>query len=332
MNDQILLEIRDLKKYFPARGGSLGSRKWIRAVDGVSFVINQGETLGLVGESGCGKTTLMNVVLLLERATAGQVIFNGIELFKLKAGDLRKMRKDIQVVFQDPFWSLNPRLLVRDIVSEPLRVHLRLTQKELLRKVGELLEMVGISKTAIYKYPHEFSGGERQRIAIARALALKPKLLILDEPLSSVDVLSQTQILVLLRELKQKLDFTVILVSHDLSVVNYLSDKIAVMYLGEIVEIGPVKDVFRAAANPYTQALLRAVPNPEAEGIDSIFALEGEVPSAINPPPGCRFHTRCPSVMDICRVQKPPMVKLNTNHEASCWMLVEPKQIEELAV
>ena len=316
-----LLRVKDLKKYFPVRGGLFSPRAWVRAVDGVTLELEQGEILGLVGESGCGKTTLVNVILRLEEPTSGQVIFNGQDIFNLSQHDLRRLRKDVQIVFQDPFWSLNPRLLVRDVVGEPIRVHLKPPQDELVEKVEELLDMVGIPPESVYKYPHEFSGGERQRIAIARALALRPKLVVLDEPTSAIDILSQAQILTLLKDLKRKLGLTYVLISHDLGVVNYMADRIAVMYLGKIVEYGPAADVFEKAAHPYTQALFSAIPDVDTEGMDSIITLEGEVPSAINPPQGCRFHTRCPVAKEICRREEPPRVRLGEGHEASCFFL-----------
>jgi len=324
--NQAVLAIKNLKKYFPVYSGFPSRvRDWIKAVDGVTLNIKKGETLGVVGESGCGKSTLVNTILRLEQPTSGEVILEGENVFCLNKKEMSQLRKKIQIVFQDPFWSLNPRWLIKDIVGEPLRVHLNLSLGELLSKVEKLLEMVGIPKTALYKYSHEFSGGERQRIAIARALALEPDFIILDEPTSSIDVFSQDQILKLLEKLKEEFELTYILISHDLSVVKSMADKIAIMYLGKVVEYGPAKEVFENPVHPYTNALFKAIPDSNTKDIDSIIALEGEVPSAINIPSGCRFHTRCPVALEICHKKEPPVIKLSEEHETTCFLLKKMK-------
>lgn len=303
---ECLLQVSHLKKHFPVKSEFKNVKNLtVKAVDDVSFSINKGEILGVVGESGCGKSTLVNTILLLHKPTDGQVLFNGEDIFSLSKEDLRKARKNVQIVFQDPFWSLNPRWLVKDIIGEPLKVHEKLTADEYLTKVQTLMETVGLHPDDAFKYPHEFSGGQRQRIAIARALSVSPKLVVLDEPTSAIDVVSQSQVLKMLDQLKKEMKLTYIMISHDLSVVNYMSDKIIVMYLGKIVEFGSSQKIFSDPKHPYTIALFNAIPKLDTGSVDNLAVIKGEIPSAINPPKGCRFHPRCESCMEICTAEEP---------------------------
>lgn len=303
---ECLLQVSRLKKHFPVKSEFKNVKNLtVKAVDDVSFSINKGEILGVVGESGCGKSTLVNTILLLHKPTDGQVLFNGEDIFSLSKEDLRKARKNVQIVFQDPFWSLNPRWLVKDIIGEPLKVHEKLTADEYLTKVQKLMETVGLHPDDAFKYPHEFSGGQRQRIAIARALSVSPKLVVLDEPTSAIDVVSQSQVLKMLDQLKKEMKLTYIMISHDLSVVNYMSDKIIVMYLGKIVEFGSSQKIFSDPKHPYTIALFNAIPKLDTGSVDNLAVIKGEIPSAINPPKGCRFHPRCESCMEICTAEEP---------------------------
>ena len=316
---ETILEIKDLKKFYPVNEGFFSrGTEYVKAVDGVSLSIEKGVILGIVGESGCGKTTLVNTILNLIKPTSGKVIFNQKDMFALSKKELRKIRRDIQIVFQDPFWSLDPRMLIKDIIGEPLDVQTKMKSREKLEKVRELLKLVGLPEQATFKYAHEFSGGQRQRIAIARALALQPKLVVLDEPTSSIDIISQAQILDLLLKFKSKFNLTYILISHDLSVVNYLADKIAVMYLGKIVEFSDSQMIFENPKHPYTKALFAAIPDIDMDDIENIVTLEGNVPSAINPPSGCRFHTRCPIAQEICSQDDPPVKTLNDKRIIAC--------------
>lgn len=321
IEEEVLLDVVNLKKYFPIGEGFMSKPKaYVKAVDDVSLKIKKGEVLGIVGESGCGKSTLVNTILHLYNSTSGEVILDGQNIYSLNKKESREMRKKIQIVFQDPFWSLNPRWLIKDIIAEPISVHEKIESAELLNRVFELLEMVGIDKDAAYKYPHEFSGGQRQRIAIARALAVNPDLVVLDEPTSSIDVFSQTQILNLLADLKEKFKLTNILISHDLGVVQKMADNIAIMYLGKVVEYGNSDQIFKEPLHPYTKALFNSIPTLEINSVKELVTIEGNVPSAINPPDGCRFHTRCPKVMDRCKIDIPEVITLSGGHQVSCLL------------
>lgn len=317
-----LMEIRGLTKDFPVRGGTLGRVTGrVRAVDGVDLDIYAGEVLGLVGESGCGKTTLTRLILRLIEADGGSIRFDGQDVLSASPSELHDLRKQIQVVFQDPYASLDPRATVGDSIAEGLRAH-GSPKSFRTRRVGELLEMVGLDTAVARRFPHEFSGGQRQRIGIARALALEPRLLIADEPVSALDVSIRSQILNLLRDLQRELGLTVLFVSHDLAVVEHLCDRAAVMYLGQIVEIGERAELFDHPQHPYTQALLSAVPIADPEGRDARerIVLAGDVPSPANPPSGCRFHPRCPIAVDVCTIEPPMLRAMSPTHLASCHL------------
>ena len=307
-----LLSVRDLRTYFPVRGGVFSRvRAQVKAVDGVSFAVRRGKTLGLVGESGCGKTTVGRTVLRLIPATGGSVYFDRLDVFNLRREELRALRRRMQIIFQDPVGSLNPRMTVGTIVGEALTVHGIARGRERNRRVGKLLERVGLSASHMSRYPHEFSGGQRQRIGIARALALDPDLIICDEPISALDVSIQSQILNLLNDLQEELELGYLFIAHNLAVVEHFSDDVAVMYLGKIVEIATAEAIYRNPKHPYTQALLSAVPQPDPESQRSRIILGGEVPSPIDPPPGCAFHPRCPLADEQCRQATPRL----TGHE-----------------
>ncbi len=321
LNKPVLLNVKDLKKYFPVKAGLFRKpTAFVRAVDGVSFQINKGETLGVVGESGCGKSTLARSVLRLYQPTAGQVIFNDIDILKLAAHQLRQVRQNMQIIFQDPFSSLNPRLTVGQIIRESLDIHSWKTKAERKVRVEELIEIVGLTKRHLKRYPHEFSGGQRQRIGIARALALRPQLVICDEPVSALDVSIQSQILNLLKKLQIDFDLTYIFIAHDLSVVKHVSDRVAVMYLGKIVETATSSQLYAEPLHPYTQALLSSIPEPNPHLKKEGILLKGDVPSPSNPPPGCRFHTRCRHCMDICTQQEPATIEIHPEHGVACHL------------
>lgn len=316
-----ILQVEHLKKYFPVqKSGILGKKDIsVKAVDDISVSIRQGETLGIVGESGCGKSTLVNTVMLLHMPTSGKVSIFGKDIEKLSVSELRNSRKQVQIVFQDPYWSLDPRWLVKDIIGEPIKVHEKLSTDEYVKTVQEMAELVGLKKEDIFKYAHEFSGGQRQRIAIARALSVRPKLIILDEPTSAIDVMSQAQILKLLDGLKESMGLSYIIISHDLSVVNYMADNIIVMYLGKIVESGSANEIFQNPHHPYTKALFNAIPSVQTTSVEELSLIKGEVPSAINPPSGCRFHPRCEYCMEKCKKETPEM-KMVDGREVACFL------------
>jgi len=320
-NEEILLEVNNLKKYFPIKGGVFGRVVGnVKAVDGVSFYVNKGETVGLVGESGCGKTTTGKVVLRLEEATEGEILFEGRNVLELGREEMRSLRREMQIIFQDPYSSLNPRMTVGNIIGEALEIHGLARGKAKEKKVKELLEVVGLTAHHMRRYPHEFSGGQRQRIGVARALAVDPKLIVCDEPVSALDVSIQAQVINLMEDLQKEFDLTYLFIAHDLSVVKHISDRIAVMYLGKIVELADKAALFKKPIHPYTQALLSAIPIPDPAIKREKIILKGDVPSPVNPPSGCRFHTRCPYVMDICKTEEPEFVDWGDRHFAACHL------------
>ena len=323
-NSSPLIQVTALKKYFPVRSG-LFSRvsAWVKAVDDITLHVNPGETLGLVGESGCGKTTVGRSILRLMEPTAGEIKFEGEDMLALKPRGLRQARRRMQIIFQDPYSSLNPRMTIGSIVSEPLKIHKIAKGQELQDQVNQLFVKVGLRPEHQSRYPHEFSGGQRQRVGIARALALNPKFIVCDEAVSALDVSIQAQILNLLRDLQQEFHLSYLFITHDLNVVQYLADRIAVMYVGKLAEVAPAEDLFATPKHPYTQALLSANPVPDPTAPPKRIILSGDVPSPLNPPSGCRFHPRCPEVMDHCKTIEPPLIQIGPSekgHQVWCHL------------
>jgi oligopeptide/dipeptide ABC transporter ATP-binding protein len=321
MPDIPLLRVTDLVKHFPLGGGMLARpRAWVKAVAGVSFTVDRGESVGLVGESGCGKTTIGRMVLRLVEPTSGRIEFDGQDIRRLSRSEFGRMRRRMQIIFQDPYSSLDPRMTVEKIVTEPLLAGPPPPRIERRRIAAALLDTVGLHAGDLEKYPHEFSGGQRQRIGIARALCVRPELIVADEPVSALDVSIQAQVINLLQDLQAEFGLSYIFISHDLSVVEHMCNRVAVMYLGSIVELAPTAVFSRKPRHPYTEALLAAVPLPDVHRQTPPFAMEGDIPSPIDPPPGCTFHPRCPYAFDRCRVEKPRLVQAAEGHEVACWL------------
>ncbi|MBI5166493.1 MAG: dipeptide ABC transporter ATP-binding protein [candidate division NC10 bacterium] len=315
-----LLEVRDLKKHFPLRKGFFGEASQVRAVDGISFAINEGETLGLVGESGCGKSTTGRLILRLLEPTGGEIYFEGRSVFQASREEMRLLRRRMQIIFQDPYSSLNPRMTVGDIVGEGMVIHKLYQGRERQDRIADLLRKVGLSPEHMSRYPHEFSGGQRQRIGIARALAVSPKLIVADEPISALDVSIQAQVINLLQDLQEDLGLTYLFIAHDLRVVEHVSDGVAVMYLGKIVELADSLELYAHPLHPYTEALLSAIPIPDPTSRPQRIILEGDIPSPITPPPGCRFHTRCPKRIAPCDQEEPSLKDLGGGHYVACFL------------
>lgn len=320
MNNEALLEVKEIKTHYTINKGFLKKKQVVKAVDDISFTVYKGETFGLVGESGCGKSTMGRTILRLNEPTSGKIIFDGIDISQLSYRELRQARKRMQMVFQDPYASLNAKKTIRQILTEPLRVHGLYSPKERLDKVIEMLEIVGLSEYHLDRYPHEFSGGQRQRIGIARAIILRPELIVADEPVSALDVSIQSQVINLLLKLQQEFKLTYIFISHDLGVVRHITDRVGVMYLGKIVELANTEDLYENPSHPYTRSLLSAVPIKHPDEKKERIILTGDVPSPANPPTGCTFHTRCPDCMEICKTVPPRLTKISENHMVSCHL------------
>lgn len=330
-NDEVILNVQQLKKYFPIRRGVFRRQVGeVKAVDDVSFQVYRGETLGLVGESGCGKTTTGRTIIRIYNATDGEILFNGTDLTKVKGKQLRQIRRKIQMIFQDPYASLNPRMSVESIVREPLEIYKTVPRKERKDRVAELLNMVGLNPALMNRFPHEFSGGQRQRIGLARSLALNPELVICDEPISALDVSIQAQVVNLLEELQDELSLTYIFIAHDLSMVRHISKRVAVMYLGKIVELTDRASLYKNPLHPYTKALLSAipVPDPVVEEKRQRILLEGDLPSPANPPVGCNFNTRCPLAFDACYQEEPAYIEVETGHWCACHLVHSESKVE----
>ena len=315
-----LIKVNNLVKYFPVRGGLMQRVvAWVQAVDDVSFTVREGETLGLVGESGCGKTTVGRTMLRLTEPTAGEVLYEGTDVFKLRGNNLKKMRRNMQIIFQDPYASLDPRMPIGESIAEGLKIHNIGTPRERFEIVIENLRKVGLEDYHARRYPHEFSGGQRQRIGIARALALRPKFIICDEPVSALDVSIQSQVLNILNDLQNEFGLTYLFIAHNLSVVEHISHRVSVMYLGKMVEMASREELFRNPLHPYTQALMSAIPIPDPSLKRERIILPGDVPSPLNPPSGCRFNPRCPVAMEHCAAEEPPFIEVSPDHWVACW-------------
>jgi oligopeptide/dipeptide ABC transporter ATP-binding protein len=334
VKNEMLVEVRDLRKYFPVAGGGLFSKTvgYVKAVDGISFGVRRGETLGLVGESGCGKTTIGKVLLRLLEATGGQVLFEGRDIMALDREEMRKLRREMQIIFQDPYASLNPRMTVGEIVGEPLEIHGVAKGADKAKRVKHLLGVVGLASYHARRHPHEFSGGQRQRIGIARALALNPKLIVCDEPVSALDVSIQSQVINLLGDLQKEFNLTYLFIAHGLSVVKHISNRVGVMYLGKMMEISPSEELYANPLHPYTEALMSAIPIPDPTIRRERIVLEGDVPSPVNPPSGCRFHTRCryaAQVGEKCITEEPPLTEVAPGRWVACHLRTGAKSTGE---